>query len=113
MDKIFETRKVLLSDDEQPEYYELLKGLESNGTESHRVVLFNDDKTPMTFVSFLFLYFQDIEAREAQKKMMNIHETGSGELVITNKLLAERIKTFISNHANGKGYPLRTEIHDI
>ena len=113
MDEIFNTRKTLLSDDEQAEYYVLLKGLKSNSTRSHKVVLFNDDKTPMSFVSFIFLYFQDIEVREAQKRMMKIHENGSGELISTNKPLAERIKIFITSHASNKDYPLRAEVHDI
>jgi len=111
MDEIFETRKVLLSDDEKPEYYEILKGIESNNVLSHKIVLLNDDKTPMSFVSLLFLYFQDIEAREAQKRMMKIHDSGSGELLTTNKPLAERIKIFIASHSSNKGYPLRAEVH--
>ena len=113
MDGIFETRKVLLSDDEHPEYYAILKGLESNNIHSHKVVLLNDDKTPMIFVSWLFLYFLDIEAREAEKRMMKIHETGNGELLTTNMALAERIKSFITNHARNKNHPLKVEVHDI
>ena len=113
MDGIFETRKILIPDEDHPEYYEILKGLESNKTLSHTVVLFNDDKTPMVFVSWLYLYFQDIEAREAEKRMMLVHETGSGELLTTSRSLAGRIRAFITSHARNEGHPLRVEVHDI
>lgn len=73
----------------------------------YRVLLLNDDYTPMDFVvEILRRYFRKSEA-EAVRIMLNVHQQGSGVCGVYPHELAETKVNQVKGAARSARYPLR------
>ncbi|MBV6492646.1 MAG: ATP-dependent Clp protease adapter protein ClpS [Turneriella sp.] len=72
----------------------------------YKVILLNDNYTTMEFVVFILQkYFQKRES-EAQKIMLDVHNTGSGVAGIYPREIAETKSKQVMAHAEQEGFPL-------
>lgn len=72
-----------------------------------RVLLLNDDYTPMDFVVFVLArYFRKPE-QEAQQIMLAVHHKGQGVAGLYTRDIAETKVAQVTAHARREGYPLR------
>jgi ATP-dependent Clp protease adaptor protein ClpS len=79
----------------------------------YKVVLLNDDYTPMGLVvDLLELVFQKAPA-EAYRIMMEVHLNGRGIAGVYPWELAETKADKVASLASGAGYPLRATIEEV
>ena len=75
-----------------------------------KVVLYNDDYTPMVFVvGVLEIVFQKSPA-ESNALMLRIHRSGSGIAGVYPLEIAETKVTTVHRMAEDRGYPLRAGV---
>ncbi|RJF73371.1 ATP-dependent Clp protease adapter ClpS [Deinococcus cavernae] len=83
--------------------------LERTGTQRPRlwrVLLLNDDYTPMEFVVLVLeRYFRKAE-QEAQLIMLAVHHKGQGIAGVYTKDVAETKVAQVTDHARREGHPL-------
>jgi len=73
----------------------------------YRVLLHNDDYTPMEFVvSILEAYF-DMEQRRANQIMLDVHRRGVGVCGVYTKEVAETKTVLVTEKAKMHQYPLK------
>ena len=73
----------------------------------YRVLLLNDDYTPMEFVvRVLELYFRKSE-QEAELIMLAVHHKGQGVAGVYTRDVAETKVAQVTAHARQEGHPLR------
>ncbi|GGK13574.1 ATP-dependent Clp protease adapter protein ClpS [Deinococcus malanensis] len=73
----------------------------------YRVLLLNDDYTPMEFVvRVLELYFRKSE-HEAELIMLAVHHKGQGVAGVYTRDVAETKVAQVTAHARQEGHPLR------
>lgn len=71
-----------------------------------KVVMLNDDITPMDFVTDLLVSLFHKERTEAVRLMREVHETGCAIVAITSLERAELYVEQIRSLARPRGYPL-------
>ena len=73
----------------------------------YRVLLLNDDYTPMDFVVMVLgQYFRKAEG-EAQAIMLAVHRKGQGVAGVYTREVAETKVVQVTQHARAEGFPLR------
>jgi ATP-dependent Clp protease adaptor protein ClpS len=73
----------------------------------YKVILLNDDFTPMDFVTHVLQKFFNKKPEEAQKIMLDVHKTGQGVAGVFSFEVAET-KVFLTNNlAKQNKYPLK------
>lgn len=72
----------------------------------HRVILLNDDYTPMDFVVHLLEKIFHMPKQDATKLMMEIHLTGSGVCGVFAYEVAEMRVSQVNLYARKHNYPL-------
>ncbi len=72
-----------------------------------RVILWNDDYTPMEFVVVLLEQVFGKSPVEATQLMLTIHRTGAGTAGVYPLEVAETKVTTVHKMAEQRGYPLR------
>ncbi len=73
----------------------------------YKVILLNDDFTPMDFVTHVLQKFFNKSPEEAQKVMLDVHKKGQGIAGIFSFEVAET-KVFLTNNlAKQNKYPLK------
>lgn len=73
----------------------------------YKVILLNDDFTPMDFVTHVLQKFFNKEPEEAKKIMMDVHKLGQGVAGVYSFEVAET-KVFLTNNlAKQNKYPLK------
>ena len=75
-----------------------------------RVVLFNDDYTPMEFVVWLLEQVFGKNPAAATQIMLKIHRTGLGVAGVYVLEVAETKVATVHGLAGGRGYPLRAGV---
>jgi ATP-dependent Clp protease adaptor protein ClpS len=75
-----------------------------------KVVLINDDFTPMEFVCELLVYVFRKSAAEATRLMLTIHESGKGIAGVYTKEIAEAKAVQAQQFARAEGHPLMATI---
>jgi len=74
----------------------------------YKVILLNDDFTPMDFVVVLIHYVFKKDATTAYKLMMDIHDKGKGLMGIYSKEIADTKSSRCNAVARESGYPLKS-----
>ncbi|WP_034384640.1 ATP-dependent Clp protease adapter ClpS [Deinococcus sp. YIM 77859] len=73
----------------------------------YRVVLLNDDYTPMDFVVMVLERYFRKSATEAQLIMLAVHHKGQGVAGVYTRDVAETKVAQVTAHARQAGHPLR------
>ena len=79
----------------------------------YRVVIFNDDYTPMEFVVYVLQTFFGIDRDKATQIMLVIHTHGKGVCGIFTKEVAETKSAQVNNFARENEHPLISEIEPV
>ncbi|MBF0146120.1 MAG: ATP-dependent Clp protease adapter ClpS [Magnetococcales bacterium] len=73
----------------------------------YKVVLLNDDFTPMDFVVELIMKFFRKSLEESTRIMLNVHHEGRGVCGIYPREIAETKVLEVNSHARRSGHPLK------
>lgn len=73
----------------------------------YRVVLLNDDYTPMDFVVYVLEHFFHHSREDAIRIMLDVHTHGSGICGAFTREVAETKVLQVTDHARSEGHPLR------
>jgi len=72
-----------------------------------KVMIMNDDYTPMDFVTMILMQVFNKSNMEAVKIMLTVHTNGRGLAGIYTREVAETKIRNVTTLAKGNGYPLR------
>lgn len=75
-----------------------------------KVVLLNDDYTPMEFVVDILECFFNMNREKATQVMLAVHTQGKGVCGIYPRDIAETKATHVNQHARDNGHPLLCEV---
>ncbi len=73
----------------------------------YRVLLLNDDYTPMEFVISILQAFFNKDAQEATQIMLQVHHNGVGECGVFTYEIAETKVSQVMDHARKNQHPLQ------
>jgi len=73
----------------------------------YRVLLLNDDFTPMEFVVEILARFFQMNLEQATKVMLHVHQNGVGECGVYTYEVAETKVTQVMDHAKKNQHPLQ------
>jgi ATP-dependent Clp protease adaptor protein ClpS len=73
----------------------------------YRVLILNDDYTPMEFVVSILQAFFNKDAQEAMQIMLQVHHNGVGECGIFTYEIAETKVSQVMDHARKNQHPLQ------
>ena len=73
----------------------------------YRVLLLNDDYTPMEFVISVLQAFFNKDAQEATQIMLQVHHSGVGECGVFTYEIAETKVSQVMDHARKNQHPLQ------
>ena len=79
----------------------------------YRVILLNDDYTPMEFVVYVLQMFFGFEGDKAQQIMLAVHTHGKGVCGIFTKEVAETKSAQVINFAKENNHPLLSDIEQV
>lgn len=79
----------------------------------YRVVLLNDDYTPMEFVVEVLMTFFNIDEGKATQIMLAVHTEGKGVCGIYPKDIAETKAALVNQSARQHEHPLLCEIEQV
>ena len=79
----------------------------------YRVILLNDDYTPMEFFIYVLQTFFSYDKEKATQIMLAVHTKGKGVCGIYTKEVAETNSTQINNFAKQNEHPLVSDIEPI
>ena len=79
----------------------------------YRIIIFNDDYTPMEFVVYVLQTFFGIDRDKATQIMLAIHTHGKGVCGIFTKEVAETKSAQVNNFARENEHPLISEIEPV
>lgn len=77
-----------------------------------KVVLLNDDSTPMEFVVSILMNIFKHDMTSAHHIMMQVHETGSGIAGVYSFEIAESKATEATNNARENNFPLQIKLEE-
>ena len=75
-----------------------------------RVILLNDDYTPMEFVTHVLEIFFGMDHEKAWRVMMTVHTTGSAPVGIYPRDIAETKSEQVNQYAQENEYPLLSTV---
>lgn len=79
----------------------------------YKVVLLNDDFTPMEFVIDLLMRFFQKSLENAMQTMLNVHHNGVGVCGTYPREIAETKVMQVNRHARGHDHPLRCRMEKL
>jgi len=79
----------------------------------YRVLIFNDDYTPMEFVVYVLQSFFGYDRDKATQIMLAVHTQGRGVCGIFTKEVAETKSSQVNNFARENEHPLISEIEPL
>jgi ATP-dependent Clp protease adaptor protein ClpS len=77
-----------------------------------KVILLNDDATPMDFVVGILMNIFKHDIVSAQHIMLQVHETGSGIAGVYSFEIAESKATEATNSARENSFPLQIKLEE-
>ncbi|HIJ84053.1 MAG TPA: ATP-dependent Clp protease adapter ClpS [Magnetococcales bacterium] len=92
-DVVYDTDSVTKSSTQEPFLY--------------KVVLLNDDFTPMDFVVEIIMKYFRKSVEEATRIMLNVHEKGRGICGVYPREIAETKVLEVNSHSRREGHPLK------
>lgn len=87
---------------------DLLDEVETEEPNLYKVLILNDDYTPMDFVVYVLKTFFKHDDRSANKIMLDVHKQGSGVAGIYNFEVAETKALQVNQFAKSNKYPLKS-----
>lgn len=102
--------KILGQSDAEFEHDVLLADPELKKPSLYRVIMYNDDYTPMDFVVDILQDYFNHSLEKATNIMLDIHYNGKGIAGIYPKDIAETKAQQVNTLARLSGYPLLTDI---
>ena len=72
----------------------------------YRVILLNDDYTPMEFVVEVLISFFNMSKEKATQVMLHVHNRGVGVCGIFSKEIAESKVALVNDYARSNEHPL-------
>jgi ATP-dependent Clp protease adaptor protein ClpS len=75
----------------------------------YKVVLYNDDYTPMELVTLILMNVFNKGRPEAESIMMRVHKQGKGVAGVYSKEIAETKSETTKMYARDAGFPLHAE----
>ena len=79
----------------------------------YKVILLNDDFTPMEFVVFVLQTIFGLTHEKSTEIMMIVHTKGKGVCGIFSKEIAEMMSYEVNTMAKDHGHPLLSEIEPL
>jgi len=79
----------------------------------YRIVMLNDDYTPMDFVVHVLMAFFQHDEASATKVMMDVHKKGSATAGIYPKDIAETKVYIVNEYSQEQEHPLQCDIEVI
>ncbi len=79
----------------------------------YRVVLLNDDYTPMDFVVFVLQEHFNKDKQEATQIMLKVHNEGKGICGVFSKDVASTKVELVMMHAQDAGHPLQCVMEEV
>jgi len=76
--------------------------------QKYKVILLNDDFTPMNFVTFILQRYFAKSTSEAEEIMLDVHKKGSGVAGVYTKEVAEMKVHQVNEVAKQNEYPFKT-----
>ncbi len=76
----------------------------------YRVVLLNDDYTPMEFVVDVLMMFFNMTEEQATQVMLAVHTQGKGVCGIFSRDVAETKAAQVNQYSRGNKHPLLCEV---
>lgn len=91
---------------------DVLDQVETEEPPLYKVLLLNDDYTPMDFVIYVLKTFFKHDDASAEKIMLDVHKLGSGVAGIYNFEAAETKSMQVNQFAKSNKYPLKSTVEE-
>lgn len=91
---------------------DVLEDVETAEPNLYKVIILNDDYTPMDFVVYVLKTFFKHDDRSAEKIMLDVHKQGSGVAGVYNFEVAETKALQVNQFAKSNKYPLKSIIEE-
>lgn len=72
----------------------------------YKVILLNDDYTPMEFVVHVLEYFFNLDREKAVRVMLQVHTQGSGVCGVYSREIAETKVSQVNDYSRENNHPL-------
>ena len=79
----------------------------------YRVVLMNDDYTPMDFVVAVLIMFFNMDEEKATQVMLSVHTQGKGVCGIFTRDIADTKAAIVNQYARDNSHPLLCEVEKV
>ena len=79
----------------------------------YRVVLMNDDYTPMDFVVAVLMTFFAMDEEKATQVMLSVHTQGKGVCGIYTRDVAETKAAIVNQYSRDNNHPLLCEVEKV
>lgn len=79
----------------------------------YRVVLLNDDYTPMEFVVEVLVMFFSMDQEKATQIMLSVHTQGKGVCGVFTRDVAETKAALVNQYARDNNHPLLCEVEQL
>lgn len=90
----------------------LLDEVETEEPNLYKVLLLNDDYTPMDFVTYVLKTFFKHDDLSAEKIMLDVHQKGSGVAGVFTFEVAETKALQVNQFAKNNKYPLKCIVEE-
>lgn len=91
---------------------DLLDEVETEEPSLYKVLLLNDDYTPMDFVVYVLKTFFKHDDKSAEKIMLDVHKLGSGVAGVYTFEVAETKALQVNQFAKSNKYPLKCIVEE-
>lgn len=78
-----------------------------------KVVLINDDYTPMEFVVEVLMRFFSLTKEKATQIMLHVHYRGKGVCGVYTREIAETKVTLVNDHSRENQHPLLCSMEEV
>lgn len=79
----------------------------------YKVIILNDDYTPMEFVVEVLISFFNLDHVKATEVMLEVHRKGKGTCGVFSKDIAETKAAQVNVYSQNQEYPLLCEIEPV